>query len=87
MSNTRTLADLKKNPQQVIDDARQSGQPIVITKGGSPQCVLLSPRLFEKRLKTLNLAKLLAESEADFSSGRHRPACDVIHDLRRDYDL
>jgi hypothetical protein len=29
----------------------------------------------------------VAESEADFQSGRCRPADGVIRDLRRDYDL
>jgi len=35
----------------------------------------------------LNLAKLLAESEAAFREGRYRPASDVIKEIRRDYDL
>jgi prevent-host-death family protein len=87
MANTRTIADLKKNTRQIIDEAKNSGQPIVITKSGSPECVLLSHRVFEKRLKRLNLMKLLAESEAAFREGRYRPASDVIRDIRRDYDL
>lgn len=87
MSSVRTITDLKKNAEGVVADAKHSGRPIVIMKDGSPQCVLLSHRVFESRLKSLNLARLLAESEADFRAGRHRPARDVIRDLRRDYDL
>jgi prevent-host-death family protein len=78
MENARTITDPKKNTHQIIGEAKRSGRPIVITKSGSPECVLLSQRVFEKRLKKLNLLKLLAESEAAFRgrAQQRRSRCD-----------
>ena len=87
MGNTLTMATLRKSPDRVVAHAKRSGRPIVITEDGTPQCVVISPRAYEKQLKALSLAKLLAESEADFRAGRFRLARNVIRDLRRDYGL
>ena len=54
---------------------------------GKPDLVLLDVATFERRLKVANLARLLAEGEADVREGRTRPADDFLSELRRDHKV
>jgi prevent-host-death family protein len=70
----KTLAELKKDLGQVLDQVHRTGRPVVVTRGGKPDLVILDAATYEERLKTVHLGRLLAEAQADVGAGRTRPA-------------
>ena len=78
----KSVSELKKKTREIFKQLHQTGRPVVITVNGKPDAVLLDVALFEKKLKALNLALLLAEAEADFKMGRARLARDFLKELK-----
>jgi prevent-host-death family protein len=69
----RSVTDLKRNTREVLDQARQTGRPVILTINGRADAVLMDAKTYEKQLKAMNLARLLAEAEEDVTSQRVRP--------------
>jgi prevent-host-death family protein len=59
----KTLAELRKDLGAVLGQVHRTGRPVVITKEGKPNVVILDAAVHEQRLKTLHLGRLLAEDE------------------------
>ncbi len=79
----KTLAELKKRPEEVLQQVHDTGRPVVITVDGKPNVVILDAATYERRLKAVNLARLLAEGEASIQAGGTRPAEEVFEELLR----
>jgi prevent-host-death family protein len=80
--DVKTVADLERNPRALVEQARETGRPIVIAEAGKPSVVLIDAAAYEHIVKSLNLARLLAEGEADVRAGRVRPASEFLKELR-----
>ena len=80
----RTLAELEAEPLAVVKHARQTGRPVIVTRKGKADVVIMDAASFERCLKLANLTRLLAEGEADVRAGRLKPARDFFDELRRD---
>ena len=70
----KSLSEFKKKTREVLDQLHKTGRPVIVTVNGRPDVVLLDAAVFERKLKAVNLAGLLAEGEADIKAGRVRPA-------------
>jgi prevent-host-death family protein len=70
----KTAEEMNKDPQKIFDQVHQTGRPVVVTVNGKPDVVILAAETYEKHLRTMSLAHLLAEAEADVRAGRVRPA-------------
>jgi prevent-host-death family protein len=79
----RSVSELKRDTKKIFRHVHETGRPVVVTVNGKPGVVLLDAAVYEKRLAEVNLARLLAEGEADIRAGRVRPAREVIKDIRR----
>lgn len=53
-----------------------------MTVNGKPDAVLIDAEVFEQKLKTLNLGKLLTEARYDVREGRVRSARDFLKELK-----
>ena len=78
----KTVTELKKNVRDILQQIRETGRPVVITVNGKPDAVLVDVVTFERKLKALNLANLLARGEEDIRRGRTRPARAFIQDFQ-----
>ncbi len=78
----KSTSDLKRHMREIFDQLHRTGRPVVVTVNGKPDVVMLDAAVFERKLKTLNLALLLAESEQDIRSGRARPARTFLKSLK-----
>lgn len=78
----RSVSDLKKRTREIFEQLHRTGRPVVITVNGRPDAVLLDAAQFEKKLKALNVANLLAEGERDVRAGRIRSARQVLKELK-----
>jgi prevent-host-death family protein len=81
--DVKTVAELARRPQEILEQMHRTGRPVVVTVEGKPAAVMLDVATYEQRLKTLNLARLLSEAEADVRAGRTRPASEFLEELRR----
>lgn len=77
------LADLRDQPLDLAEQARSTGRPVVVTRDGKPDVIIVSAEAFQRQLRLANLALLLAEAEADVRQGRTRGAREFFQDLRR----
>ena len=82
--DSRTLAVLKAEPLAVVKQVRKTGRPVIVTTKGKADVVIMDAAIFERRLKLANLARLLAEGEADVRAGRTMPVSQFFDKLRRD---
>ena len=80
----RSLAEFERDPREIMRQVHRTGRPVVVTVKGKPDVIVLDAVAFERRLKLVNLAHLLAEAEADVQAGRIRPADEFFSELNRD---
>lgn len=77
----RSVAEFEEHPGEVLKHVRRTGRPVVVTRKGKPEAVVMDAGVFERRLQIVNLASLLAEAEADVRAGRIRPAEEFLREL------
>lgn len=81
--DVKTMTELKNEPEKLVEQVHQTGRPIVVTKNGKPDIVVMDAAAYERQLKSANLAQLLAEGEADIKTGRTQPYEEFIKEFRR----
>lgn len=79
----KSVSDLKKKTNEIFKQMHKTGRPIIVTVNGKPDAVLLDVKVFERKLKALNLGSLLVEAETDVKKKRIRPARDFLKELKR----
>ena len=79
----RSVAEFEQDPREILRQVHRTGRPVVVTVKGRPDVVVLDAATFERRLKLVNLARLLAEAEADVRAGRTRPADEFLSEFGR----
>lgn len=78
----KSVSELKKKTHEIFKQMHRTGRPIIVTVNGKPDAVLLDAKVFERKLKALNLGILLTEAETEVEKGRTRPARDFLKELR-----
>lgn len=81
IEDVKTMSELEDHPARIVDQIHETGRPIVITRNGKPDLVILDAASYERELKTANLVELLAEGEADIKAGRTQPIEEFFKDL------
>lgn len=79
----KTVSDLKKKTNEIFKQMHKTGRPIIVTVNGKPDAVLLDVKVFERKLKALNLGVLLVEAETEVKERRTRPSRDFLRELKR----
>lgn len=79
----RSVTELKRKTREILNQARQTGRPVVLTVNGRADAVLMDAKTFEKHLSASNVAKLLAPAEDDVRAGRTRSMRSFLRDFKR----
>jgi prevent-host-death family protein len=79
----RSVTELKRKTREILNQARQTGRPVVLTVNGRADAVLMDAKTFEKHLSVANVAKLLAPAEDDVRAGRTRSMRSFLRDFKR----
>jgi len=79
----RSVTDLKRKTRDILDHLHATGRPVILTVNGRADSVLLDVHVYEKYLRAVNLAKLLAPAERELEDGRTRPARDFLKEFKR----
>jgi antitoxin YefM len=81
--DVKTIAELESQPLEILQQVQRTGRPVIVTDKGKPAVVILDAALYERQLRTLNLAHLLAEAEAEVQAKKTRPVQEFLSELSR----
>ncbi len=80
----KPISDLRNKSKRISKLARESKEPIFITKNGEGDMVLMSIAHYADIQRRMDLYRKLAVAQAQKASGdRGRPLADVVNDLRK----
>lgn len=79
----RSITDLKRQTRDILDQVRRTGRPVVLTVNGRADAVIMDTKTYERQVRAANLARLLAEGEADVRAGRTRPMRTFLREFKR----
>jgi prevent-host-death family protein len=79
--DVKTIEELREDPDAILKQIHKTGRPVVVTVRGKPDVVILGAAVYEDRLKTLNMAHLIAEAEASVRVHGTRPIKEFMNEL------
>jgi prevent-host-death family protein len=84
MAIIKPISDLRNKSNEISSLARESQEPIYITKNGEGDMVVLSIEEFRRRELRLDLYGKLAVSQAQIDAGeKGRPYRDILMEARK----
>lgn len=69
MAAVRPISDLRNKSQEISAQCHRTGEPILITKNGQSDLVVMSVARYERDQARIELYRLLEESEEDVRRG------------------
>jgi prevent-host-death family protein len=66
--DVRSITELRRHTREVFERVHKTRRPVLLTVDGKPDAVLMDAKTYEKHLKTMNLAALLAKFRVDLSA-------------------
>lgn len=79
----RSITDLKRNTNSVLDQIHKTKRPVILTVNGKAEAVLVDAKEYEKITYAFNLLKLLAPAEEDIKEGRYSDVKDFFQEFKR----
>lgn len=64
------IADVRDNLNTVIEHARETKRPIVVTQNGSAAVVIIDAAQYQKEIQERDLLRAILEGENDIRKGR-----------------
>ena len=83
----RSITDLKRNTNSVLDQIHKTRRPVILTVNGKAEAVLVDAREYEKISKAVNLLGLLAPAEEDVREGRFTEAEEFFQEFKRGREI
>ena len=83
----RSITDLKRYTRDILNHLHTTGRPVILTKGGRADCILLDVKVYENYLKAGNLARLLATAEQDIVQGNTSSARGFIKEFKSEKQI
>ena len=80
----RSITDLKRNTNSVLEQIHKSKRPVVLTVNGKAEAVLINAKEFEKISSAFNLLKLLVPAEEDVRNNRYKDVRKFFKEFKRD---
>ena len=84
MPNIKSSTDLCNKYNEISSFCHETVEPIIITKNGREDLVVISIDLFNKFIGRYELYQLLEQSESDFTNGRTLTFDDSMKNLREE---
>ncbi|MFA7348555.1 MAG: type II toxin-antitoxin system Phd/YefM family antitoxin [Desulfurivibrionaceae bacterium] len=79
----RSITDLKRNTNSVLDQIHKTKRPVILTVNGKAEAVLVDAKEYEKITNAFSLLKLLAAAEEDIKEGRYTEAQEFFQGFKR----
>ncbi len=85
-----SLSNFKRNTAKYVKQMKKSGTPVVLTVNGKAQVVVQDAESYQRLLERLEKAETVVainKGIKDFREGNHRPAREVLENLKLKYDI
>lgn len=79
----RSITELKRNTNSVLNQIHKTKRPVVLTVNGKAEAVIVDAKEYEKITNAFNLLKLLIPAEEDIKEGRYKEAKDFFKEFKR----
>jgi len=79
----RSITDLKRNTNSVLEQIHKTKRPVVLTVNGKAEAVLIDAKEYEKISAAFNLLKLLVPAEEDIGAGKYKEAEVFFKEFKR----
>jgi prevent-host-death family protein len=79
----RSITDLKRNTNSVLEQIHKTKRPVVLTVNGKAEAVLMAAKEYEKIVNAFDLLKLLIPAEEDISNKRYKEAKTFFKEFKR----
>ncbi len=79
----RSITDLKRNTNSILEQIQKTKRPVVLTVNGKAEAVLLAAKEYEKIANAFNLLKLLIPAEEDIINKRYKEAGAFFKEFKR----
>ncbi len=83
----RSITDLKRNTNSVLEQIHKTKRPVVLTVNGKAEAVLLAAPEYEKMASAFNLLKLLIPAEEDISNNHFKEANNFFKEFKREKNI
>lgn len=83
----RSITDLKRNTNSVLEQIHKTKRPVVLTVNGKADAVLMDAKEYERITNAFNLLKLLIPAEEDISNKRYKEARAFFKEFKRDKEI
>ncbi len=83
----RSITDLKRNTNSVLEQINKTKRPVVLTVNGKAEAVLLGANEYEKIANAFNLLKLLMSAEEDIKNKRYKEVRNFFEEFKRDKEI
>ena len=83
----RSITDLKRNTNSVLDQIHQTKRPVILTVNGKAEAVLVDAKEYEKICNAFNMLNLLVPAEDDIKEGRYTEAKSFFQEFKRDKEI
>jgi len=80
----RSITDLKRNTNSILEQIHKTKRPVVLTVNGKAEAVLVGAKEYEKIANAFDLLKLLIQAEEDIGNTRYKEARDFFKEFKRD---
>jgi prevent-host-death family protein len=80
----RSVTDLKRNTREILDQIHNTKRPVVLTVNGRADAVIMDVEVYEKQLKAVNMAGLLAPAEEEVAAGKTRLMREFLKEFKSD---
>jgi prevent-host-death family protein len=80
----RSITELKRNTNLVLEQIHKTKRPVILTVNGKAEAVLLDAKEYEKTANAFNLLKLLIPAEEDIKNNRYKEAGYFFEEFKRD---
>jgi len=78
----RSITELRRNINSVLDHIHKTKRPIILTVNGKAEAVLVDAKEYEKITNAFSLLKLLASAEEDIKEGRVAEAREFFREFK-----
>ena len=82
LASITPISKFRTDAPSVLDQLEASGQPLGLTQHGVVKAVIMSTEAYQEMRDTNAMLKLVAMADSEVRSGYHRPAGEVIADMR-----
>ena len=77
-----SVTELKTNTKEILQHAKKTKRPLVLTTNGKVEAVILDVRVYQQWAHAQRLAELLADAEQDFADKRTLTSQQLVKNLR-----